>query len=206
MWTIADTYISQGTIPYMSINVLRGRDHTYLDDLESFLYVLVLFFFSYKGPLSKAELAAAHRRHFTHPIGSGQLPHVTAWPSMFNYWETTDFQLAAAQKSGQLVDVTRWLHFISYTRHDIGARWVDPESGYRLPISILKLIVECWQIFDERRKEPVTHRGFIDVLGSWLETYKDDEARWSNCPFDEVCPWSMISYASTDYPIARRTL
>ncbi|KAI5981596.1 hypothetical protein EDD15DRAFT_2203761 [Pisolithus albus] len=37
-----------GTMPYMSIGVHRGKLHTHYDDVKSYLYVLVLFFFSYK--------------------------------------------------------------------------------------------------------------------------------------------------------------
>ncbi|KAI6107813.1 hypothetical protein EDD16DRAFT_1620189 [Pisolithus croceorrhizus] len=48
-----------GTTPYMSIGVLRGEPHTHYDDIESFLYVLVLFFLSYKGPLRKEALTLA---------------------------------------------------------------------------------------------------------------------------------------------------
>ena len=172
----------------MSINVLSGGDHTYRDDLESFLYVLVLFFFSYKGPLSKAELAAAHRRQFTHPTGSGQLPHITPWPALFNDWATTDFMKAATLKSGRLSVENGYIAIISDTQHDLSARWVDPsESDRRLPVIIQELIVDCWQLFHPR-SEPATHREFINVLGSWLEENKDREATWSNCPFDAVCP------------------
>ncbi|KAF8839894.1 hypothetical protein BDN67DRAFT_969310, partial [Paxillus ammoniavirescens] len=33
-----------GTTPYMSVNVLFGRGHSHFDDMESFFYVLLLFF------------------------------------------------------------------------------------------------------------------------------------------------------------------
>ncbi|KAF8450229.1 hypothetical protein L210DRAFT_2376156 [Boletus edulis BED1] len=51
--------VRTGTFPYISYNVLWGGKHTQFDDVESFLYVLLLFFFSYTGPLSASELRRA---------------------------------------------------------------------------------------------------------------------------------------------------
>ena len=177
----------------MSINVLKGGDHTHQDDLESFLYVLILFFFSYKGPLSRVELATAQRRAFTHPIGSGQLPHVTAWPAMFDIWTQNNFQAAARDKGGLLLLDDGYKDLIANNHTEINARWAaNPQSDTRLSFSIGTVLANCWRMFNSRKREPVTHQRFIDVLGRWLETYKDDEAKWSNCPFDAVCHWLCL--------------
>ncbi|KAH7887126.1 hypothetical protein F5I97DRAFT_1873303, partial [Phlebopus sp. FC_14] len=49
-----------------------GKQHTHYDDIESFFYVLLLFFISYKGPLPTSDLDAAHRRGFSQVLGSGR--------------------------------------------------------------------------------------------------------------------------------------
>ncbi|KAH7888981.1 hypothetical protein F5I97DRAFT_2006121 [Phlebopus sp. FC_14] len=51
-----------GTTPYMTIDVLDGKGHTHYDDIESFFYILLLFFFSYNGLLPQDELKDAHDR------------------------------------------------------------------------------------------------------------------------------------------------
>ncbi|KAI5994154.1 hypothetical protein EDD15DRAFT_843099 [Pisolithus albus] len=91
-----------GTTPYMSIGVLRGEPHTHFHDIESFLYVLILFFFSYKGPLEEDELKSARARGFTQPVGPGWLPHVTAWPPVFQRWA-----------SGSLWEILVHKHYVS---------------------------------------------------------------------------------------------
>lgn len=70
----------------MSIGVLRGEPHTHYDDIESLLYVLVLFFFSYQGPLPKEALRKAMVQGFTQPVGAARLSHVTPWPDMLKGW------------------------------------------------------------------------------------------------------------------------
>ncbi|KAI6163568.1 hypothetical protein EDD17DRAFT_478580 [Pisolithus thermaeus] len=87
-----------GTTPYMSIDVLRGEPHTHFDDIESFLYVLVLFFLSYKGPLQKEALRQAQAQGFIQPAGAGRLPHVTTWPAMFERWASGTFQEISERK------------------------------------------------------------------------------------------------------------
>lgn len=47
--------------------------HTHFDNVESFLYVLLLLFFSYVGPLPRTELENAHEKGFVRPIRSGRL-------------------------------------------------------------------------------------------------------------------------------------
>ncbi|KAI6103295.1 hypothetical protein EDD16DRAFT_1564444 [Pisolithus croceorrhizus] len=64
-----------GTAPYISVGVLDGYPHTHYDDIESIFYVLVLFFFSYQGPLEKEALRSAEVQGFTQSVGEGRLPH-----------------------------------------------------------------------------------------------------------------------------------
>ncbi|KAF8138770.1 hypothetical protein EV363DRAFT_1414249, partial [Boletus edulis] len=75
-----------GTFPYISYNVLWGGKHTQFDDVESFLYVLLLFFFSYAGPLSVSELHMADEAGFAQSIGSGRSSHMRNWPKEYADW------------------------------------------------------------------------------------------------------------------------
>ncbi|KAH7888985.1 hypothetical protein F5I97DRAFT_776327 [Phlebopus sp. FC_14] len=75
-----------GTTPYMSVRVLAGKEHTHYDDIESFFYVLLLFFFSYGGPLPKDELKEADDRGFTQVPGLGRAKNTRDWPAMFLPW------------------------------------------------------------------------------------------------------------------------
>ncbi|KIJ09339.1 hypothetical protein PAXINDRAFT_17573, partial [Paxillus involutus ATCC 200175] len=70
-----------GTTAYMSIEVLLGRGHTHFDDMESFFYVLLLFFLSYDGPMSKGKLLQAHDRGFT--LQFGRPAHIHTWSPAF---------------------------------------------------------------------------------------------------------------------------
>ncbi|KIJ07780.1 hypothetical protein PAXINDRAFT_102811, partial [Paxillus involutus ATCC 200175] len=91
-----------GTIPYMSFNVLYGGRHAYFDDMESFLYVVFLFFFTYAGPLSKEELRIADTRGFTQPVGSGRLTHIRGWPPKYAGWADGNMQVVAEGKDSGL--------------------------------------------------------------------------------------------------------
>ena len=60
--------------------------------MESFLYVLLLFFSPYAGPLPKAELENAHENGFVRPVGSGRLPRMRSWPETYVDWADGDPQ------------------------------------------------------------------------------------------------------------------
>ncbi|KAI5994478.1 hypothetical protein EDD15DRAFT_797039 [Pisolithus albus] len=94
---------SQRISPYVSSGVLNGKSHTHFDDIESFLYVLFLFFFSYKGPLQKETLRSAWVQGFIQPVGVDRLPHVTPWPARFEQWTNGTFWDISCQKA---VDIT----------------------------------------------------------------------------------------------------
>ncbi|KAF8434997.1 hypothetical protein L210DRAFT_3506323 [Boletus edulis BED1] len=92
------TVLYQGTFPYISYNVLWGGKHTQFDDVESFLYVLLLFFFSYAGPLSVSELCEADEAGFSQFIGSGRPSHMRNWPTKYAGWDDGETETIAAQK------------------------------------------------------------------------------------------------------------
>ena len=69
-----------GTFPYISCGMLLDKRHTHFDDVESFLYVPLPFFFSYAGPLSKKELEHAHEIGIIRLIGAGRLSHMRNSP------------------------------------------------------------------------------------------------------------------------------
>ncbi|KAH7890623.1 hypothetical protein F5I97DRAFT_1837138, partial [Phlebopus sp. FC_14] len=75
-----------GTTPFMSINVLGHKNHTHYDDVESFLYVLVLFFMTYKHPLSTVDLCNAEARNYTQNVTNSRRSHITDWPPLFQRW------------------------------------------------------------------------------------------------------------------------
>jgi hypothetical protein len=89
----------------MSIEVLLGRGHTHFDDMESFFYVLLLFFLSYDGPMSKENLLQAHERGFT--LQFGRPAHIHTWPPAFLKWSVEDMDKAADYKKA-LFGLERW--------------------------------------------------------------------------------------------------
>ncbi|KIJ65502.1 hypothetical protein HYDPIDRAFT_39438 [Hydnomerulius pinastri MD-312] len=88
--------------PYMSINALKRGTRTHYDDIESFFYVLLLFFFSYARPLPMEDLLEADAQGFTQAAGSGPLPHVRRWPDVYAPWDGGDFSSVARDKGGLL--------------------------------------------------------------------------------------------------------
>ncbi|KAF8836932.1 hypothetical protein BDN67DRAFT_983581 [Paxillus ammoniavirescens] len=177
-----------GTIPYMSFNVLFGGRHTYFDDMESFLYVVFLFFFSYAGPLSKEELRSADTRGFTQPVGSGRLSHIRGWPPKYAGWADGDMQAVAERKDSVL------------GKDDSGRRLVDSaevqdclQQNWEIGLheAISTLLLSLWTLFADSRmsavlnlpRTQVTPGEFIEVLDQWLEAFRETEQEFSNCPF-----------------------
>ncbi|KAI6126632.1 hypothetical protein F5141DRAFT_1288935 [Pisolithus sp. B1] len=170
----------QGTTPYMSIGVLRGESHTHFDDIESFLYVLVLFFLSYRGPLQKEALKRAQVQGFTQPLGAGRLPHVTSWPNMFERWASGSHQEISNCKAGDLNAVSH-VTFMQRSYPHIRSRW-EPSSPSTAP-ALADLILDCWMIFSLHDLK-VAHNQFIGVLQEWLRQYAGDENNYVY-PFDD---------------------
>ncbi|KIK83441.1 hypothetical protein PAXRUDRAFT_35479 [Paxillus rubicundulus Ve08.2h10] len=175
-----------GTIPYMSFNVLHGRKHTRFDDMESFLYVVFLFFFTYAGPLSKEELRDADIRGFVQPTGSGKLIHRRDWPPKYAEWANVGF--AAQGKDSMLgtrVGVKEHLRSAE-VKNCLKQNWA---SG--LHEGIKGLLSALWRLFAESRISPglnlprteVEHQQLIQVLDNWLHQFGETEQEFSNCPF-----------------------
>ncbi|KAH8118003.1 hypothetical protein DFH11DRAFT_1808591 [Phellopilus nigrolimitatus] len=78
-----------GTTPYMAIGVLIGEYHGVSEDLESFYYVLFLFFFSYSGPLPGDVLKKAHENNYVKSLGdegAEYRTHMLTWPEPMRDW------------------------------------------------------------------------------------------------------------------------
>ncbi|KIJ21028.1 hypothetical protein PAXINDRAFT_6805 [Paxillus involutus ATCC 200175] len=177
-----------GKIPYMSLNVLFGGRHTHFDDMESFLYVVLLFFFSYAGPLSKEELRIADTRGFTQPVGSGRLTHIRGWPPKYAGWADGKMQDVAESKDSRLGTEHSGKARLesAEVKHCLQQNW---ESGLHDGIRVL--LFSLWTLFAESRilltshllRTQVAHDDFIDVLDRWLKKYGGNEQEFSNCPF-----------------------
>ncbi|KAF9232826.1 hypothetical protein BU15DRAFT_80781 [Melanogaster broomeanus] len=180
--------LQTGTTPYLSFNVLYGRKHTYFDDMESFLYVLLLFFFSYAGPLSKEELGAADNQGFVQLPGSGRLSHTRCWPKTYAMWADGALPVIAKVKDADLnsKDCPKELVRSVEVRNCLKDNW---DTGIHR--SIQTLLFWSWTLFVKSRFCPgpnatrtqVEHGAFVDLLDKWLERFSGDEEKFSNCPF-----------------------
>ncbi|KAF8434994.1 hypothetical protein L210DRAFT_3551561 [Boletus edulis BED1] len=179
-----------GTFPYISYNVLWGRRHTQFDDVESFLYVLFLFFFSYAGPLPVSELGKADEAGFSQSIGSGRPSHMTNWPKKYAGWADGETETIAAQKHSALTAfdgaerIIRSSEFVNCLEYNWPKELHDPISD---------LIEDSFTLFydstlctaaKESRTE-VSHAEFISTLDTWLDMYSHLEDKFSNCPFKQ---------------------
>ncbi|KAF8445012.1 hypothetical protein L210DRAFT_3531725 [Boletus edulis BED1] len=186
-----------GTFPYISYNVLRGGKHTQFDDVESFLYVLLLFFFSYAGPLSASELRQADEAGFVQPIGSGRPPHMKNWPKKYAGWADGETETLANQKFSAITDLDGVTDIL------LSAEFVDClENNWprELHDPICDLIEGSFTIFynstlrtaAKRSRTEVSHAEFVRTLDAWLDVYSDLEDKFCNCPFKdpEACAGS----------------
>ncbi|KAF8124081.1 kinase-like domain-containing protein [Boletus edulis] len=175
--------IRTGTFPYISFNVLMGQTHTHFDDVESFFYVLLLFFFSYAGPLPQTELQNAQENGFVRPIGSGRLPHMRSWPKKYADWAYGEAETIAAMKGFDILSPngSKYLNDSAELRDCLNNNW--PED---LHDPIRALLWETLTAFGEatRRTGPggVSHARFISILDEWLVTHAELEHEYSNCP------------------------
>ncbi|KAF8134290.1 hypothetical protein EV363DRAFT_1323012 [Boletus edulis] len=186
-----------GTFPYISYNVLRGGKRTQFDDVESFLYVLLLFFFSYAGPLSASELRQADEAGFVQPIGSGRPPHMKNWPKKYAGWADGETETLANQKFSAITDLDGVTDIL------LSAEFVDClENNWprELHDPICDLIEGSFTIFynstlrtaAKRSRTEVSHAEFVRTLDAWLDVYSDLEDKFCNCPFKdpEACAGS----------------
>ena len=146
--------------------------------------MLLLFFFSYAGPLSKEELQAAHEKGFVRPIGSGPLPHVRRWPQELVAWSDGDPRNIARLKSFYITNPGS-VEFL-YTDAEVGDclknNW--PED-FQSPIR--SLLEEIFTTFRESLKGNKTHKGrtevshteIIKVLEDWLKEHSELGRKYS---------------------------
>ena len=116
-----------------------GNAHTHFDDVESFLYVLLLFFFSYAGPLPKADLESAHEKGFVRPIESGCLPHVRHWPQQFIDWADGSAGTVGRSKSCHISSP----HCVKFLLQDDEVGNVSSTIGLKICNPLFAL---CWRI------------------------------------------------------------
>ncbi|KAF8450227.1 hypothetical protein L210DRAFT_3520093 [Boletus edulis BED1] len=179
-----------GTFPYISYNVLSGRRHTQFDDVESFLYVLLLFFFSYAGALSVSELREADEAGFVRAIGSGRPSHTRNWPRKYADWADGEAEQIGNHKHIAVTTTDGAMTLIQ------SAEFVDcldnnwPEE---LHDPICDLIHASFTIFHrstlhtaaKRSRTEVSHADFVSMLDEWLNLYCHLEDKFSNCPFKQ---------------------
>ncbi|KAI5991146.1 hypothetical protein EDD15DRAFT_1116590 [Pisolithus albus] len=168
--------------PFKSIGVLRGQPHTCFDDIESFLYVLVQFFFSYAGPLQEEVLRRAQGQRFVQPVGEAQLPHMTSLPTVFQRWASSSFKEIPREKLSDVITASRDA-FFQDAYLPLYTRWAPASGGSAMPRAILKLITATWILFPENDCK-VKHEQFANVLKGWLEDYAGDEDKYPY-PFDD---------------------
>ncbi|KAF9231276.1 hypothetical protein BU15DRAFT_82600 [Melanogaster broomeanus] len=172
-----------GTAPYISISVL-DNDHwnSHFDDIESFVYVLMLFFVSYKGPLSARELLAADERCFTSMVTVNRSSHVNSWSSVFRSW-TLKKGVTRAAGSKSLLMTAKAKHMVTDPFYSVVAEHWEKDL---LPM-IQDLVDSCLTFFHAaaRRHYWGHHQQFIDALDAWLEKYPVPREGHNNCPFDD---------------------
>lgn len=164
--------------------MLNGYRHTHFDDVESFLYVLLLFFFSYAGPLPKEMLQAAHENGFVRSTGSGPLPHMRRWPPKFNDWADGDAQAVSDSKLLQIMSRNglKWLDGDIEARDCLKNNW--PED---LEVPIRTLLNDAFKVFRESLKggttpgerTEVSHAQFTKILDDWLEQHSELGRKYS---------------------------
>ena len=158
--------------------------------MESFLYVLLLFFFSYAGPLPESELRKADENGFVQSIGSGRPSHMRNWPKRYADWADGDPHPIGVQKHYCIITldgattITESAEFVDCLENN----W--PEE---LHLPITRLIEASFRTFfnstlrtvSRKSRTEVSHAEFINMLETWLGMYSDLEDKFSNCPFKQ---------------------
>ncbi|KIJ64031.1 hypothetical protein HYDPIDRAFT_112548 [Hydnomerulius pinastri MD-312] len=168
-----------GTTPYTSLRVLSGSwDHSHFDDIESFFYVLLLFFSSYRGPLPAHQLFEAHKRSFTVDPTAPRLPHIAPWPPRFQNWAESATEAPSSKHSLMTRDLC--LSVMATIRQAVSERWGSESE----PV-IMKLVEDSLKLFHDSPRQ-VHHEQFIQVLDQWLEQYPIPEEGQNSCPFKDA--------------------
>jgi Fungal protein kinase len=88
-----------GTLPFMSLGTLRGHNHTYRHDLESFFYVFLWICIAYEGPGKRVK-----------PL-----------PEILENWSTGSYDQIIFLKSGAIRTWDGWM--------DVEAAFTDYFAG-----------------------------------------------------------------------------
>ncbi|KAH7887127.1 hypothetical protein F5I97DRAFT_1873307 [Phlebopus sp. FC_14] len=162
----------------MSINVLHGKQHTHYDDIESFFYILLLFFISYKGPLPTSDLASAHKHGFSQVLGWGRAQNICDWPAMFKIWSESMANARLAKL--ELMSPKESVSTLGSIADLIHENW-----GSSLSLVIGNLIGRCLKLFHAQNRL-VTHKDFIGALDEWLKAYPAPPDGCNNCLFKDL--------------------
>ena len=156
--------------------------------MESFLYVLLLFFFSYAGSLSDTELRTADENGFVQPVGSGRLRHMRNWPRKYAEWADDDTENIAGQKK---VAIATYDGVTELIKSPGFVNCLDNQWPKELHTPIRNLILSSFTIFWESTlrtpakgsRTEVQHAEFVKTLDMWLDERPDLEDKYSHCPF-----------------------
>ncbi|KAH7888999.1 hypothetical protein F5I97DRAFT_777924 [Phlebopus sp. FC_14] len=173
-----------GTTPYMAIDVLDGKGHTHYDDIESFFYVLLLFFFSYNGPLPQDELKDAHDRAFTQ-ARLGHAKNTRDWPAMFLPWSAS--MTAASNSKFGLLSRNKSEPMVQQMALELQDIWGPSYDA------VCDLIAACLELFQDRPWDNrVTHEQFIEVLDQWLKDFPKPVDGYNSCPFSDGAGGQLV--------------
>ena len=152
--------------------------------------MLLLFFFSYAGPLSDSELRKADETGFVQSIGSGRPSHMRNWPKEYADWADGQPRQIGRQKHSDISSfdgvsrITESTEFVDCLQNN----W--PEE---LHLPITRLIEASFRTFFKstlrtvlrKSRTELSHAEFINTLDKWLDAYSDLEDKFSNCPFKQ---------------------
>ena len=172
----------------MATTTFTIHGNTHFDDVESFLYVLLLFFFSYSSPLPVSELHEADKAGFVEPIGFGRPAHVRNLPKRYADWADGDTMDIADKKHSAISTLDgiqrtiKSAEFLNCLEHN----WPK-----KLHVPISRLIAASFKTFynstlctqAKGSHTEVSHTEFVSTLDRWLSMYAHLEEEFSSCPF-----------------------
>ncbi|KAH8115064.1 hypothetical protein DFH11DRAFT_1591222 [Phellopilus nigrolimitatus] len=165
-----------GTTPYMAISVLKGGNHGVREDLESFFYVIFLFFFSFRGPLPQGVLKEAHENGYIKRLGdkgAAYRTHILLWPELMQQWSHGSFSAIADSKRGFFEDKTE----VGKAFQQRAMNGWDNEYA-----SMVVLFPRIYNMFVNDSPVP-SHDSFIGILRDWLKRFPVPPAGRNSCPF-----------------------
>ncbi|KAH7919348.1 hypothetical protein BV22DRAFT_1040991 [Leucogyrophana mollusca] len=181
-----------GTTPYMSLNVLTGGHiHCPADDVESFLYVLLLFPFSYRHSLEREELILADERGFAHIIASGRPVHLAQWPAFLLAFSEGTFSSIEGAKRNMFA---RPLKFLRDAHRELMMRFANKELITAYNVLLFDALAKFITVPDEQgqaQHRSATHDELVGALDEWLKEYLSDEyleklSDYNKCPFKDA--------------------